>query len=63
MAYTIDKDTCIGCGTCEGECPVGAISVSERTNYISRVRALARLCAAAYVEQREKLGFPMLKRG
>ena len=41
----------------------GAISVSERTNYISRVRALARLCAAAYVEQREKLGFPMLKRG
>ena len=29
MAYTIDKDTCIGCGTCEGECPVGAISVSD----------------------------------
>jgi len=22
---------------------------------------MARLCAAAYVEQREKLGFPMLK--
>ncbi|MCH3949433.1 MAG: glycine--tRNA ligase subunit alpha [Acidaminococcus sp.] len=41
----------------------GAISVDERTNYIGRVRALARLCAAAYVEQREKLGFPMLKRG
>ena len=29
MAYTIDKETCIGCGTCEGECPVGAISVSD----------------------------------
>ena len=41
----------------------GAISVSERTNYISRVRALARLCAAAYVEQRANLGFPLLKRG
>lgn len=41
----------------------GAISVDERTNYIGRVRALARLCAAAYVEQREKMGLPMLKRG
>ena len=41
----------------------GAISVDERTSYIGRVRALARLCAAAYVEQREKMGFPMLKRG
>ena len=39
----------------------GAISVSERTAFIARVRAMARLCAAAYVEQREKLGFPMLK--
>lgn len=26
MAYVIDKDKCIGCGTCEGECPVEAIS-------------------------------------
>ncbi|WP_407307232.1 glycine--tRNA ligase subunit alpha [Desulfosporosinus sp. SB140] len=40
----------------------GAISVTERTSYISRVRALARLCAQAYVEQREKLGFPLLKK-
>jgi len=39
----------------------GAISVTERTNYIARVRVLARLCAQAYVEQREKLGFPLLK--
>lgn len=28
----------------------GAISVSERTGYIARVRRLARLCAEAYVE-------------
>ncbi|MEL1136216.1 glycine--tRNA ligase subunit alpha [Desulfitobacterium sp. THU1] len=39
----------------------GAISVTERTGYIARVRNLARLCAHAYVEQREKLGFPLLK--
>lgn len=39
----------------------GAISVTERTGYIARVRALARLCAQAYVEQRERLGFPLLK--
>jgi glycyl-tRNA synthetase alpha chain len=40
----------------------GAISVTERTSYIGRVRALARLCAQAYVEQRERLGFPLLKK-
>lgn len=39
----------------------GAISVTERTNYIARVRNVAKLCAQAYVEQREKLGFPLLK--
>ena len=41
----------------------GAISVSERTAYIGRVRTMARMCAAAYVKQREDLGFPMLKGG
>ncbi|HCJ91126.1 MAG TPA: glycine--tRNA ligase subunit alpha [Acidaminococcaceae bacterium] len=39
----------------------GAISVSERAAYIGRVRRLARLCAKAYVEQREAQGFPLLK--
>ena len=39
----------------------GAISVSERTAFIGRVRKLARLCAQCYLEQREKLGYPMLK--
>ena len=39
----------------------GAISVAERTGYIGRVRALARACAAGYVECRESMGFPLLK--
>ena len=39
----------------------GAISLSERTEYIGRVRAMARLCAKAYYEKRKELGFPMLK--
>ena len=39
----------------------GAVSVSERTGYISRVRNIARLCAEEYVKQREKLGFPLIK--
>jgi len=40
----------------------GAISVTERTNYIARVRNLARLTAHAYVAQREAMGFPLLKK-
>lgn len=39
----------------------GAISVTERTHYIARVRNMARACAQAYVKQRETLGYPMLK--
>jgi glycyl-tRNA synthetase alpha chain len=41
----------------------GAISVTERTGYISRVRMLARECALAYLRERERLGFPLLKGG
>ncbi len=37
-----------------------AISVTERTGYISRVRALAALCAEGYVRQREALGYPLM---
>ena len=40
----------------------GAISVSQRTAFIGRVRKLARLCAEAYLAQREALGYPMLKK-
>ncbi|MEL6352885.1 MAG: glycine--tRNA ligase subunit alpha [Cyanobacteria bacterium J06627_28] len=39
----------------------GVISVTERTRYIRQVRGLARKVAQLYLEQREKLGFPLLK--
>ncbi|WP_077367943.1 glycine--tRNA ligase subunit alpha [Anaerosalibacter sp. Marseille-P3206] len=41
----------------------GAISVTERTHYISRVRNLAKLVAQKHLEQREKLGYPLLNKG
>lgn len=41
----------------------GAISVTERTGYISRIRNLARRCAEEYLKQREAFGFPLLKKG
>ena len=40
----------------------GAISVTERTQYIARVRNLARLAAETYCQQRESMGFPLLKK-
>jgi glycyl-tRNA synthetase alpha chain len=39
----------------------GAISVSARQAYIGRVRNLARAAARAYLDQREKLGYPLLR--
>lgn len=41
----------------------GAISVTERTGYIGRIRNLARACAKAYLEQREAMGYPLMERG
>jgi glycyl-tRNA synthetase alpha chain len=38
----------------------GAISVTERQRFIGRVRALAKGCAEGYVEERARLGFPLL---
>ncbi|HUJ68547.1 MAG TPA: glycine--tRNA ligase subunit alpha [Syntrophorhabdales bacterium] len=40
----------------------GALSVTERTNYVARVRNLAKMCAELYVRKREELGFPLLRR-
>ncbi|NLB17697.1 MAG: glycine--tRNA ligase subunit alpha [Syntrophomonadaceae bacterium] len=39
----------------------GAISVTERTAYIGKIRNLARVAAREYLIQREKLGFPLLR--
>jgi glycyl-tRNA synthetase alpha chain len=40
----------------------GAISVTERASYITRIRTIARKIALAYIEKREALGFPLLAR-
>jgi len=38
----------------------GAISVTERTKYIDRIRDLARRVAKNYLNQREEMGYPLL---
>jgi glycyl-tRNA synthetase alpha chain len=40
----------------------GAISVTERTGYIGRIRNLARASAEGYLKQREEMGYPLLNK-
>ena len=40
----------------------GAISVTQRTSYIARIRDLARRTAEAYVKQRQEMGYPLLNK-
>ncbi|MBA3027187.1 MAG: glycine--tRNA ligase subunit alpha [Desulfobacteraceae bacterium] len=40
----------------------GAISITQRTGYIGRIRNIARACAEAYLKQREAMGYPLLKK-
>lgn len=37
----------------------GAVSVTERAGYLSRIRRMAHQIAQAFVAEREKLGFPL----
>ena len=34
MAYIISLDACIGCGSCEAECPTSAISANDEGKYV-----------------------------
>ena len=34
MAYKIDKDKCVSCGTCAAVCPVMAISTDSDGKYV-----------------------------
>jgi glycyl-tRNA synthetase alpha chain len=39
----------------------GALSVTERTGFVQRVRRMAVACAKQYLKERESLGFPLLR--
>ncbi|MCH5463593.1 glycine--tRNA ligase subunit alpha [Levilactobacillus tujiorum] len=39
----------------------GAVSVTERAGYLSRIRNMARAVARAFVAERKKRGFPLIK--
>ena len=39
MAYVINPDLCMACGTCQGECPTGAINEGDVYSISSTPRA------------------------
>lgn len=39
----------------------GAVSVTERAGYLSRIRRMAREIAKAFIAERKKRGFPLIK--
>lgn len=39
----------------------GAVSVTERAGYLARIRNMAKDVAKAFVAERKKLGFPLIK--
>jgi glycyl-tRNA synthetase alpha chain len=54
-------ELCLKCSHCFNLLDArGAISVTERTSYIGRIRNLARACAEAFVAQRAAMGHPLL---
>ena len=49
MAYVISDD-CISCGTCEGECPAGAISEGDADTCMD-CGSCAGVCPAGAISQ------------
>ena len=48
MPFVIDASKCISCGTCEGECPVSAISAGDASYVIDGDACLScGACAGA----------------
>lgn len=41
MAYKIDASTCVNCGTCEPDCPAGAISENAGHREIDASKCLS----------------------
>jgi len=41
----------------------GALGVARRTEYLGRIRALARQAASGFLKQREQAGYPLLAKG
>ena len=40
----------------------GAISVTDRAQYIEKIRSLAREVAATWIKEREVLNYPLIKK-
>jgi heterodisulfide reductase subunit A-like polyferredoxin len=38
MAYKVDADKCVNCGTCDSECPVDAISEKNDKRWIDSAK-------------------------
>ena len=53
MAYVIN-DSCVSCGTCEGQCPVGAISAGD-SQYVIDDTCISVVLAQAFALQVQSL--------